>query len=137
MRRLIALVLIALGVPAIASARMEQQAGHDAQTHQHPASQQAVAADAAAIETWLNGYDAAFVAKDLDKLSSYYDPQVTIYEGGGINNGRADYRDHHLAREIDSGGLETLVLLKGADGAWKIRHSHTSARARRPAGGGL
>ncbi len=168
MRRLIALTLIALGVPAIAGARMEQ----------HPASQQAVAADAAAIETWLNGYDAAFVAKDLEKLSSYYDPQVTIYEGGGINNGWADYRDHHLgpelkafenlqightdrrihvlgdgrsayvvsnyfikakmgAREIDSGGLETLVLVKGADGAWKIRHSHTSARARRPAGGGL
>lgn len=35
-------------------------------------------------------------------------------------------------RTIDSGGLETLVLVKGTDGAWKIRHSHTSSRPRRP-----
>lgn len=129
--------------------------------------------DAAAIETWLKGYDAAFVAKDLEKLATFYHPDVTIYEGGGINNGWADYRDRHLGpelkefqnlqfshsntkvnligdgraayvtsnyaikarmgeREIDSGGLETLVLVKGTDGAWKIRHSHTSSRPRRP-----
>ena len=38
-------------------------------------------------------------------------------------------------RMIDSEGLETLLLIKGVDGAWKIRHSHTSSRpARRPAG---
>jgi ketosteroid isomerase-like protein len=34
---------------------------------------------------------------------------------------------------MDSGGLETLVLVKGDDGSWKIRHSHTSARRRPPA----
>ena len=99
---------------------------------------------------------------------------MTIYEGGGINNGWIDYRDRHLGpelkafenlqfghantkvtmlpggqaayvtseysikakmgeRELDSRGLETLVLIKTADGTWKIRHSHTSSRpARRP-----
>jgi ketosteroid isomerase-like protein len=130
--------------------------------------------DAAAIEAWLRGYDAAFNAKDLDKLATFYHPDVTIYEGGGINNGWVDYRDRHLGpelkafenlqfghsntkvtvlpggqsayatseysikakmgeREVDSRGLETLVLLKGTDGSWKIRHSHTSSRpARRP-----
>jgi len=36
-------------------------------------------------------------------------------------------------REIDSGGLETLVLIKAEDGAWRIRHSHTSSRPRQPA----
>ena len=36
-------------------------------------------------------------------------------------------------REIDSGGLETLVLIKTEDGAWRIRHSHTSSRPRRTA----
>ncbi len=129
--------------------------------------------DAAAIETWLKGYDAAFNAKDLDKLAAFYQPDVTIYEGGGINNGWIDYRDRHLGpelkafenlqsghsntkvtvlpggqsayttseyaikakmgdRQLDSGGLETLVLVKGGDG-WKIRHSHTSSRpGRRP-----
>lgn len=140
------------------------------------ASQPSLGGDAAAVETWLKGYDAAFNAKDLDKLGSFYHPDVTIYEGGGINNGWVDYRDNHLGpelkqfenlqfghsntkvhllpggqtayatseyslkakmgeREIDARGLETLVLVKGSDGAWKIRHSHTSSRpARRPPG---
>jgi uncharacterized protein YcnI len=129
--------------------------------------------DTATLEEWLKAYDAAFNAKDLDKLASFYHPDVTIYEGGGINNGWIDYRDRHLGRELksfenlqfghsntkvimlpggqsayatseysikakigdrqlDSGGLETLVLVKSADGTWKIRHSHTSSRARRP-----
>ena len=117
--------------------------------------------------------DAAFVSKDLTKLAAFYHPDVTIYEGAGVNNGWADYRDRHLGPELkafenlefahsdtkvtvlpggqsayavsrytikakmgdrmlDNEGLETLVLLKTADG-WKIRHSHTSGRARRPA----
>jgi ketosteroid isomerase-like protein len=129
--------------------------------------------EAAAIDKWLAGYDAAFLSKDLDKLAVFYHPDVTIYEGGGINNGWADYRDRHLGpelrafeglefghsdrkvnvasdgrsayatsryfiraklgeRALDSVGLETLVLMKQPDGAWKIRHSHTSSRARRP-----
>ena len=140
-----------------------------------PVPGQAASGEAAAIEAWLKGYDAAFAAKDLEKLATFYHPDVTIYEGGGINNGWADYRDHHLGpelkafedlqfghrditvsilsggqsayvrseyflkakigtREIDSSGLATYVLIKGADG-WKIRHSHTSSRPRRPAGG--
>ena len=129
--------------------------------------------DAAAVEAWLKSYDAAFNAKDLDKLATFYHPDVTIYEGGGINSGWIDYRDRHLGpelksfenlqfahsntkvlmlpggqsayatseyaikakmgdRQLDSGGLETLVLVKSSDGTWKIRHSHTSSRARRP-----
>ena len=131
----------------------------------------------AAIAQWLAGYDQAFNAKDLQKLATFYHPDVTMYEGGGINRGWADYRDHHLgpelkefenltfahaniqatvldggkgayvtseyslkakmgARDIDSAGLETLVLVPDATGAWKIRHSHTSARRRAPAASG-
>lgn len=129
--------------------------------------------DAASIEAWLKTYDAAFLAKDLDRLASFYHPDVTIYEGAGINNGWADYRDRHLGpelnafsnlqfahtdhkiivlpdgqaayatsrytikakmgeRDLDNEGLETLVLVKMSDGSWKIRHSHTSGRPRRP-----
>lgn len=129
--------------------------------------------EAATIAAWLKGYDAAFNAKDLDKLATFYHPDVTIFEGGGVNNGWADYRDHHLGPELkafenlqfghsnakvtvlpggqaayatseyaikakigermlDSSGLETLLLVKGSDGTWKIRHSHTSSRPRRP-----
>jgi ketosteroid isomerase-like protein len=29
---------------------------------------------------------------------------------------------------VDAEGLETMLLVKGADGTWKIRHSHTSSR---------
>ena len=131
------------------------------------------AGEAGTIEAWLKGYDAAFNAKDLERLASFYHPDVTIYEGGGINNGWVDYRDRHLGpelkafenlqfghsntkvtllpggqsayvtseyaikakmgeRDLDSRGLETLVLIKTSEG-WKIRHSHTSSRpARRP-----
>lgn len=129
---------------------------------------------AEAIKTWLKGYDEAFVAKDLEKLATFYHPEVTIFEGGGVNRGWADHRDHHLGpelkqfqnlqfshsntvvrmlgrdaayvtseysikarmaeREIDSGGLETLIVIREGAG-WKIRHSHTSSR-RRPAASG-
>ncbi|MBA2258846.1 MAG: DUF1775 domain-containing protein [Acidobacteria bacterium] len=158
-----------VATPAAAPADA-QAAGHTAAGHQMlPPS-----GEAAVIEKWLAEYDAAFNAKDLDKLGTFYHPDVTIYEGGGIDNGWAKYRDGHLGpelkafenlqfghsnrqihvlgdgktayavstyslkakmgeRTIDSGGLETLILVKGADGVWKIRHSHTSSRPRRPA----
>lgn len=126
------------------------------------------------MTAWLRTYDAAFIARDLEKLATFYHPEVTIYEGAGVNNGWADYRDRHLGpelkayqnlqfaradtkvtvlpggqtayatsrytlkakmgeRAIDSEGLATYVLIKGSDGTWQIRHSHTSSRARRRA----
>jgi uncharacterized protein YcnI len=57
---------------------------------------------ASSIEAWLKGYDAAFIAKDLEKLAAFYHPDVTIYEGGGINNGWIDYRDRHLGPELQA-----------------------------------
>ena len=124
------------------------------------------------ITAWISAFDEAFVSKDLARLAVFYHPDVTIFEGGGTNEGWADYRDHHIGpelqgfadlrfshsnvrvrmlgadtayvtseyalkarvkdRDVDTGGLETLVLLK-SDGRWRIRHSHTSAR-RRPQG---
>jgi len=154
--------------PAAAPAA-SQTGGHAPAGHQAGAT-----GEVAIIEKWLAEYDAAFNAKDLQKLGTFYHPDVTIYEGGGIDNGWAAYRDGHLGpelkafenlqfghsnrqihvlgdgrtayaistyslkakmgeRNIDSGGLETLVLVKDADGGWKIRHSHTSSRPRRPA----
>ena len=125
------------------------------------------------MRAWMDQYEAAFNAKDLDRLARFYHPDVTIYEGGGINTGWADYRDHHLGPElremeglrlthgnvqvqplgsaaayvisehrlrarvkgedVDATGLETLILVRGQDGGWLIRHSHTSSRRRPPA----
>jgi ketosteroid isomerase-like protein len=160
MKRTACVLTIVLALPSLAAAPLAQSA----------------ASEAAAVEAWLKGYDAAFNAKDLDRLAAFYHPDVTIYEGGGVNNGWIDYRDRHLGpelkplenfqfahsntqvimlprgqsayavsqysikakmgeRAIDSQGLETLLLVKGPDRAWKIRHSHTSSRpAGRPSG---
>ena len=128
------------------------------------------------IKAWLSGYGPAFNAKDLDRLARFYHPEVTIYEGGGINRGWADYRDHHLGpelqemqdpklshssvavqvldpagrsayvtseyrlqtrikeREIDAGGLETLVSLRGGEEPGRSgTRTRRAAGARRPA----
>lgn len=88
-------------------------------------TQEAAGGEAAAIETWLKGYDAAFNGKDLEKLASYYHPDVTIYEGGGINNGWVDYRDRHLGPELkEFQNLQfahrdtTVTLLSGGQAAY-------------------
>lgn len=63
--------------------------------------------DVAEIRSFLQAYDRAFVAKDLAALAVFYHPGVTIFEGGGINRGWVDYRDHHLGPELkEFEGLE-------------------------------
>jgi ketosteroid isomerase-like protein len=125
-----------------------------------------------ALKDWLQAYERAFAAKDLGRLAGFYDLQVTIFEGGGVNRGWADYRDNHLGPEleemeaprlthtnvvvrlldaesrsacvtseyrlqtrvkgtdVDATGLETLILSRGAEGSWRVLHSHTSSRRR-------
>jgi ketosteroid isomerase-like protein len=56
----------------------------------------------AQILEFFKTYDAAFNAKDLDKLGTLYHPDVTVFEGSGIDRGWADYRDTHLGRELKS-----------------------------------
>jgi ketosteroid isomerase-like protein len=58
------------------------------------------AGDADEISRWLESYDRAFVAKDLGKLGGFYHPEATVFEGGGVNRGWSDYRDHHLGPEL-------------------------------------
>jgi uncharacterized protein (TIGR02246 family) len=55
-----------------------------------------------AIVDLFAAYDTAFVAKDLDRLATFYHPDVTIFEGGGTNTGWVDYRDHHIGPELES-----------------------------------
>ncbi len=65
------------------------------------------------VADFFNAYDAAFVAKDMDKLATMYTADTTVFEGGG--------------------GLATYQLVKQG-GVWKIKHTHTSAKRRAPAG---
>lgn len=69
-------------------------AGHDAHHAQTTQEQEVIA--------FFKAYDAAFTAKNLDGLATMYHPDVTVYEGGGINPGWADYRDRHLGPELRS-----------------------------------
>ena len=54
------------------------------------------------IAAFFKNYDAAFNARDTDKLAVLYHPDVTIFEGSGINRGWVDYRDNHLGPELKS-----------------------------------
>ncbi len=56
--------------------------------------------DQAAFVDFFMRYDQAFMAKNLAQLAAFYHPDVTVYEGGGINPGWADYRDRHLGPEL-------------------------------------
>jgi len=58
------------------------------------------AVELAAIRKWVTAYDSALNAKDLDRLAAFYQSDVTIYEGGRIHKGWADYRDHRLGRQL-------------------------------------
>jgi len=56
----------------------------------------------AEITAFFKSYDAAFNARDINKLAMLYHPDVTIFEGSGVNNGWVDYRDNHLGPELKS-----------------------------------
>ncbi len=55
-----------------------------------------------AVEETLKNYAAAIASKDISKVEKYVvkDESFTVFEGGHVNNGWADYRDHHLAPEL-------------------------------------
>jgi uncharacterized protein (TIGR02246 family) len=54
------------------------------------------------VLAFFKAYDAAFTARDIDKLATMYHADVTIFEGSGINRGWVDYRDNHLGPELKS-----------------------------------
>jgi uncharacterized protein (TIGR02246 family) len=54
------------------------------------------------VLAFFKAYDAAFNARDIDKLATMYHADVTIFEGSGINTGWIDYRDNHLGPELKS-----------------------------------
>jgi ketosteroid isomerase-like protein len=86
------IIATAAGVLLSASAVIAQGASHEAH-HEQPAQE---------IVDWFAKYDEAFTAKNLERLGTMYHPDVTVYEGGGINTGWADYRDRHLGPELKS-----------------------------------
>lgn len=88
-----------------------------------PLSAQA-SADVTAITAMFAEYDRAFNAKNLDRLATFYHPDVTVYEGAGINPGWADYRDRHLGPELKAFNnlkfehIKIVVTMTGSDAAY-------------------
>jgi ketosteroid isomerase-like protein len=103
----------------------------------HAAHGAAPAAPAAAAEivAWLKTVDAAFVAKDLTRLAAFYHPDVTVYEGVGVNDGWANYRDTHLGPELRSfeqlqfGRLNPSVQMLGEHAAYVASEFFLKAQA--------
>jgi uncharacterized protein (TIGR02246 family) len=54
----------------------------------------------AEVLAFFKTYDAAFNARDIDKLGTLYHPDVTVFEGAGIDRTWATYRDGHLGPEL-------------------------------------
>ena len=59
--------------------------------------------DAAAVTETLTKYAAAIQNKDMAEIEKYVvtTDEFTIFEGGHINWGWADYKDHHLGPELE------------------------------------
>jgi len=52
------------------------------------------------LQAFFKAYDEAFNARDIDRLGTMYHPEVTVFEGAGIDRTWAAYRDNHLGREL-------------------------------------
>jgi ketosteroid isomerase-like protein len=55
-----------------------------------------------AVISVLTGYAAAIESKDIQEIEKYVvtTDAFTVFEGGSVNRGWADYRDNHLAPEL-------------------------------------
>lgn len=57
--------------------------------------------DSDAVVAALNAYSAAITAMDIEAAAELVTEDFLIFEGAGVNRGWADYRDHHLAPELE------------------------------------
>ena len=57
--------------------------------------------DADDVLAALDAYAAAITGMDIEAVGEWVTEDLLIFEGAGVNRGWADYRDHHLARELE------------------------------------
>lgn len=88
------------------------------------------------VVAWLKAYDTAFDSREVEKLTPFYHPDVTIFEGGSVDVGWAAYRDHHLGPELkEMEGLafthsNVVVHALGCDGLTAYVTAEYRLRAR-------
>lgn len=76
------------------------------------------------VQAFFKAYDEAFNARDLNKLGTMYHPDVTVFEGAGIDRTWAAYRDNHLGPELKAfqdlsfAHSNVVVIVLGPDAAY-------------------
>lgn len=161
LRRIVALLLLAMSLPGRSEAQGHAHAGHSATPN----------AEVAAVIRAIQQLFAAAERGDLAALDSIYaGDSLLVLEGAGLNRGWTDYRDNHLApelkefqnfryrpfeiearvegslawatfryalaadlpdRKVDVVGRGTAILERKGN-RWIVRLTHTAGRARRP-----
>ncbi len=79
--------------------------------------------EATAVVEAIEAYAAAFEVKDLGKMAMYVHPDALFFEGTYINRGWIDYRDNHIAEEMEGFDdfeyrLENIDAHSDGDNAW-------------------
>jgi ketosteroid isomerase-like protein len=76
------------------------------------------------VQAFFKAYDEAFNARDINKLGTMYHPDVTVFEGAGIDRTWAAYRDNHLGPELKMfqdlafAHTNVVVIVLGPDAAY-------------------
>ena len=77
-------------------------------------------------------FQQALAKGDTEKASALLDPEVRIFEGGGVERSREEYAGHHLGADAEFLGQATIKLLSRTgdavgDLAWVGTESRISA----------
>ena len=76
------------------------------------------------VQAFFKAYDEAFNARDINTLGTMYHPDVTVFEGAGIDRTWAAYRDNHLGPELKAfqdlsfAHTNVVVIVLGPDAAY-------------------
>lgn len=99
-----------------------------------PTAAAASAAGGGAVAA-VEGFHAALAAGDRERVLSWLDPQVVIFESGGAEMSREEYASHHLDSDMEFvRAMKTEVLDRqahsGVDAAWVLTRTRTTGRFR-------
>jgi mono/diheme cytochrome c family protein/ketosteroid isomerase-like protein len=78
--------------------------GMDHEEHEHESQESKLPAAAAPAAAAVDSFQKLLTAADTNGAGALLDPQVLIYESGGVERSRAEYASHHL--KADSAFLQ-------------------------------
>lgn len=101
--------------------------------HDHAPAAGVVAAEAVAATVVVDAFHAALKRGDSDEALTWLAPGVMIFEEGGAERSRDEYRSHHLGADAAfSAATSATVSRRSAwasgDVAWVTSEGHTTGR---------